>query len=69
MDIYLIVKTLHILSSTILFGTGIGIAFFMLRSYFTQDVHEKLYAARNTVQAAPEIPVADYAVNGASADS
>ncbi len=51
MDIYLIVKTLHILSSTILFGTGIGIAFFMLRSYFTQDVHEKLYAARNTVLA------------------
>lgn len=51
MDIYLIVKTLHILSSTILFGTGIGIAFFMLRSYFTQDVHEKLYAARSTVLA------------------
>ncbi|PCI57277.1 MAG: hypothetical protein COB36_03150 [Alphaproteobacteria bacterium] len=51
MDIYLTVKTLHILSSTILFGTGIGIAFFMLRSYFTQDVHEKLYAARNTVLA------------------
>ena len=51
MDIYLIVKTLHILSSTILFGTGIGIAFFMLRSYFTNDIHEKLYAARNTVLA------------------
>ena len=32
-------------------GTGIGIAFFMLRSYFTNDVHEKLYAARNTVLA------------------
>ena len=27
---YLIVKTLHILSSTILFGTGIGTAFYML---------------------------------------
>lgn len=51
MDIYLTIKTLHILSSTILFGTGIGIAFFMLRSYFTNDVHEKLYAARNTVLA------------------
>ncbi|PCJ96600.1 MAG: hypothetical protein COA45_10845 [Zetaproteobacteria bacterium] len=51
MDVYLIVKTLHILSSTILFGTGIGIAFFMLRSCFTNDIHEKLYAARNTVLA------------------
>lgn len=51
MDIYLTVKTLHILSSTILFGTGIGIAFFMFRSYFTNDLQEKLYASRNTVLA------------------
>ncbi len=51
MDIYFIVKTLHILSSTILFGTGIGIAFFMFRSYFTNDLQEKRYAARNTVLA------------------
>ncbi len=40
MDIYFIVKTLHILSSTILFGTGIGIAFFMFRSYFMGDLQE-----------------------------
>jgi uncharacterized membrane protein len=53
MEIYFIVKVLHILSSTILFGTGIGIAFFMFRSYFTNDLHEKLYAARSTV-------IADY---------
>lgn len=51
MDLYLLIKTLHILSSTILFGTGIGIAFFMLRSYFTDNIHEKFYAARNTVLA------------------
>lgn len=51
MDAYLIIKTLHIISSTILFGTGIGTAFFMLRSYFTQNLHEKWYAARNTVLA------------------
>lgn len=51
MEAYLIVKTLHILSSTILFGTGIGIAFFMLRSWFTENLHEKLFAARNTVLA------------------
>ena len=51
MDTYLVIKTLHILSSTVLFGTGAGIAFFMLRSYFTDNIHEKFYAARNTVLA------------------
>jgi len=50
-DWYLIVKTLHIIGSTVLFGTGMGIAFFMFRSHFTNDVHEKLFAARNTVLA------------------
>ena len=51
MDSYLIVKTLHILSSTLLFGTGLGIAFFMLRSYFTTSIHEKYHVARTTVLA------------------
>jgi len=51
MDYYLVIKTLHIISSTVLFGTGTGIAFFMLRSHFTDNLHEKLYAARNTVLA------------------
>ncbi len=51
MDLYTLIKTLHILSSAILFGTGIGIAFFMFRSCFTTNVHEKFYAARNTVLA------------------
>lgn len=51
MDLYQAIKALHILSSTILFGTGIGIAFFMFRSYFTNNIHEKFYAARNTVLA------------------
>lgn len=51
MDLYLIVKTIHILSSTILFGTGIGIAFFMFRSWFTDNLQEKLFAAKNTVLA------------------
>ncbi|MBE7636596.1 DUF2269 family protein [Sneathiella sp. P13V-1] len=52
-DLYLLAKTVHILSSTILFGTGLGIAFFMLRSYFSVKIEEKAYAAQNTV-------VADY---------
>ncbi|HAG97242.1 MAG: hypothetical protein CMK83_03955 [Pseudomonadales bacterium] len=51
MDLYTGIKTLHIISSTILFGTGIGIAFFMFRSWFTDDIQEKLYATRNTVLA------------------
>lgn len=51
MDYYLIIKTLHIISSTVLFGTGAGIAIFMLRSHFTDNIHEKFFAARNTVLA------------------
>jgi len=51
MDLYFVVKTLHILSSTILFGAGIGIAFFMFRSFFTNNLREKHYAARSTVLA------------------
>jgi len=51
MDLYLTVKTLHIISSAILFGTGIGIAFFMWLSFFSNNLTEKLYAAKNTVLA------------------
>lgn len=51
MDIYLVIKTLHVISSTILFGTGMGIAFFMFHSHFTDNIQEKYYASRNTVLA------------------
>lgn len=51
MNPYLIIKTIHIISSTILFGTGLGIAFFMFRSNFTDNLHEVYFAARNTVLA------------------
>ena len=51
MDWYSLVKTLHIVSATVLFGTGIGTAFFMFRSHFTDNIHEKIYATRNTVLA------------------
>lgn len=51
MDTYFIIKTLHIIGSTILFGTGIGIAFFMYASKYTQNLHEKYFAARMTVLA------------------
>ena len=36
---YLIVKWLHILSSTVLFGTGIGSAYYMLFTSLSRDVH------------------------------
>ena len=51
MDWYLVIKTIHILSSTVLFGTGMGIAFFMFCSYFAEDIYQRFYAARFTVLA------------------
>ena len=51
MNLYLLIKTLHILSATVLFGTGMGIAFFMLRSWYVDDPQQRLYAARTTVLA------------------
>lgn len=35
--IYLALKLIHILSGAVLFGTGAGIAFFMLRAHATRD--------------------------------
>jgi len=35
MDIYLLVKLLHIISASVLFGTGVGIAFFMLKAHLS----------------------------------
>ena len=38
MDWYPAIKLLHVVSATILFGTGIGTAFFMLRAYLGNDL-------------------------------
>ncbi|MBL1148081.1 MAG: DUF2269 domain-containing protein [Pseudomonadota bacterium] len=51
MDWYFTLKTLHILSAAILFGTGLGIAFFMYAARFAENLHQKYYAARFTVLA------------------
>lgn len=51
MDVYLVIKTIHILSAAILFGTGIGIAFFMLRSRSIENLSEKHFSTHNTVVA------------------
>lgn len=51
MSIYLIVKWLHILSATILFGTGIGIAFFKWITDRSGDVRAIRISAERTVLA------------------
>lgn len=51
MDLYSLVKTLHILSATIVFGTGIGIANFMFFGSRSRVPVERAFAARMTVKA------------------
>jgi uncharacterized membrane protein len=38
MDLYTLVKLLHVIGATVLFGTGAGIAFFMLMAHRSRDV-------------------------------
>jgi uncharacterized membrane protein len=51
MNEYAIVKWLHILSSTLLFGTGIGSAFYMLFVSLGKDVRATAVVARHVVWA------------------
>lgn len=46
---YLWVKLVHVLSATILFGTGIGTAFFMLKAYQSGNDEAFTTTARNVV--------------------
>lgn len=48
MDLYLGIKLLHIVSATLLFGTGLGTAFFMLQAYRSGS-DEVMRATTNTV--------------------
>ena len=48
---YLLLKWIHILSSTILFGTGIGSAFFMFMANRRKNVAEIYYVVRHVVLA------------------
>lgn len=50
-DPYLWIKWLHILSATVLFGTGLGTAFHMLMTHVRGDVSAIAAATRNTVMA------------------
>ena len=51
MNSYLWVKLLHILSATVLFGTGMGTAFFMLRAYLSGNNEAIAVTTRNVVLA------------------
>ena len=48
---YVVVKWLHILSSTLLFGTGIGTAFYMFSASLTRDSAIAAAVTRNVVTA------------------
>jgi uncharacterized membrane protein len=48
MDGYLLVKTVHVLSATVLFGTGLGIAFFCFVGLRNAEDRMALFAARAT---------------------
>jgi len=51
MNLYLVIKWLHILSATVLFGTGIGIAFFKWSTDRSGDVRAIRIVAERTVTA------------------
>lgn len=51
MDGYLVIKTVHVLSSTVLFGTGLGIAFFFLMGVRSGEPAMAWFAARTTAVA------------------
>ena len=51
MDFYLSIKLLHIVSSTLLFGTGLGTAFFMFRAYMSENTEAMRITTSNVVLA------------------
>jgi len=51
MDSYSLIKTVHIISASILFGTGLGTAFFMLRAHLSGNREAMAVTMRNVVLA------------------
>lgn len=51
MTTYLWIKLIHILSATVLFGTGMGTAFFMLKAYFSNSDAAMLETSKHVIQA------------------
>lgn len=48
---YALLKTIHIISSTLLFGTGLGSAFYFFRAHLSKDVASLYFASKNVVLA------------------
>ncbi len=46
---YLLLKWIHIISATLLFGTGLGSAFFMFMANRGKDIHGIYFAVRHVV--------------------
>lgn len=51
METYLVLKYIHIISAMLLFGTGLGTAFYMWRTYKEKDVRVMASVCRNVVLA------------------
>lgn len=51
LNAYLVVKWIHVVSSTLLFGTGLGTAFFMLAAYRSNDARAMRITGRTVVLA------------------
>ncbi len=51
MDWYPLIRLIHILSATVLFGTGMGTAFFMFRSWQSGNIESLKVTTRHVVQA------------------
>ena len=49
--LYLWLKTIHIISATLLFGTGLGSAFYLWRAHLTNNIHAIAFATKNVVMA------------------
>jgi len=49
MDTYLLLKTIHIVSATLLFGTGLGSAYYMWFAHRSQDVRVIAHTASRVV--------------------
>ncbi|MGE3319225.1 MAG: DUF2269 family protein [Candidatus Berkiella sp.] len=51
MEYYFILKFVHIITATFLFGTGVGTAFFMLSAYLSKDIAALKRTTRHVVLA------------------
>jgi uncharacterized membrane protein len=49
MEYYFLLKWIHIISATFLFGTGIGTAFFMLLAYLSKNIATLQHTTRHVV--------------------